>query len=229
VRFLQVLTFVFLTTSSAWAARPSASPSATDLTPKGVRGYAGFGVVNWTVLEPDSARFRFDQGTFATLGGERGFGFLNLYLNFSLAYMRGAGQVNYDYSNLSGEHYTGSDVNFNMDLFEAGLGLKLKLIDGFWFRPYIEGGGTAGYFTITYTNLSQKLTSQLTGNYKTSDSLLSFSRYTEAGLEIDFSDTFRIRPTVRFISTETKPLVTLAEKRLHYEAAVYYLALLVQF
>jgi hypothetical protein len=229
LKFLKVLLLIIGFSSTSWAVRPSQNPTTADLTPKGAKGYAGFGVVNWTVLEPDSARFRFDQGTFAAIGGERGFNFLNLYLDFSLSYMRGTGQVNYDYSNLSGEQYTGTDVNFNMDLFQAGLGLKLKLIDGYWFRPYVEGGGSAGYFTISYTNLSQKLTSQLTGNFKSSDSLLTFSRYAEGGLEIDLSDVFGIRPAVRFVDAETKPLVTLGNKTLRYQAGVYYLALLIQF
>lgn len=210
----------------------TAHAQGMKINPKGISGSAGAGFVTWTTLEPGSANFRFDQGQFVAVAGERGFGVLNLYLNLSLAYMKGTGQVNYRYQTLTTETYTANDVNFSMELFQAGLGLKLKLIDGYWFRPYIEGGGTGGWFKIAYDNLANKVTSSPVAgmtNYKKEDSLLDFGRYAEGGIEISFSDQFGIRPAARFVDSETKKLLTLDNKALRYQAAIYYLALLVSF
>ncbi len=213
----------------------SESVSAKDyfdnIDPEGVSGSAGAGFATWNVLEPGTSNFRFDQGQFASVSGERGFGVLNLYLNLSLAFLQGAGQVNYRYTTLSNEQYTANDVNFSTELFQAGLGFKLKIIDGYWFRPYVEGGGLGGWFKIKYNNLSSKVTSVPADqtNYKREDSLLDFARYAEAGIEISFSSVFGIRPAARFIEGETKPLLTLENKSLRYQAAIYYLAVLVAF
>lgn len=201
------------------------------INPKGISGSLGAGFITWTTLEPGTANLRFDQGQFVALAGEKGFNILNLYLNLSVAYLKGTGQVNYKYRTLSDELYTATDVNFTNELFQAGLGLKLKIIDGYWFRPYIEGGGTGAWFKITYDNLPSKVVSTPANktNYKKEDSLLDFGRYVEGGIEISFSDNFGLRPAARFIDSETKKLLTLDDKSLRYQAAVYYLALLASF
>jgi hypothetical protein len=86
------------------------------INPKGVSGYAGAGIATFAIKNPPS-RFKLDQGMYATLGGEKGFGFMNLYLTFSLNYLTTQGQADYNYSTLSGQTYTASDVNLQMDLF----------------------------------------------------------------------------------------------------------------
>lgn len=226
-----LLLFLFFTPHFVNAAPAAPKSPSGQFNPKGVNGSAGFGIIDWTVLEPGTARFRFDQGTFAALSVERGFNFFNLYLTLALGYMRGTGQVNYNYTTLAGTNYQAEDVSFTMELFQAGLGLKLKIIDGYWFRPYVEGGGTGGYFTLRYDNLRQKLpvAQQNDLDYKTNDSLLDFGRYAEGGVEIAFSDMFGIRGAARFIDSETKKLKTLDDKVLRYQAAIYYMALLVNF
>lgn len=229
--FIFIAALFIATPSFAQRGRTTAPTSASDFKPTGINGSAGFGFAHWTILDPESANFRFDQTQFAGISAERGFGILNLYLNLSLGYLKGTGQVNYHYETLSQEIYTATDVNYTMELFQAGLGLKFKLIDGFWFRPYVEGGGYGGWFQIKYNNLSDRL--QQAGNtgtnYKASDTLLDFGRYGEAGVEVDFSGTFGLRPAARFVTSETKKLLTLNNKVLRYEAAVYYLALLIKF
>lgn len=209
----------------------TAKAATQKIAPKGMEGSAGAGYVTFQILEPDTSRFRFDQGQFAALAAERAIGFMNLYLNLSLAYMTAYGQVDYDYSTLSGERYTAGDVNFQSELFQAGLGLKFKLIDGYWFRPYVEGGGTGGYFTMKYSNLDKKVTSTPAGgtNYKKEDSLLDFGKYIEGGLELQLSDVFGIRPAARFVESRTKKFKTLADRELQYKADIYYLALLAKF
>lgn len=199
--------------------------------PSGINGSAGAGFVEWETLEPLSSNVRFDQGQFVAIAGEKGFNFFNLYLNLSLAYMKTTGQTHYSYSNLSTETYTASDVNFSSELFQAGLGLKWKIIDGYWIRPYVEGGGTGGYFTIKYDNLDAKVTSTPANqrNYKKSDSLLDFGRYVEGGAEISFSQAFGLRAAARFIESRTKKLQTLGNAEIQYKANVYYLSLLMSF
>lgn len=205
--------------------------SMAGFKPDGINGSAGIGFVTWNILDPDASDMRFDQGNFVAIAGEKGFNFFNLYLNLSLAYMTTSGQTNYRYETLSGELYTATDVNFSANLFQAGLGLKWKIIDGFWIRPYIEGGGLGGYFTINYANLSTKVTSTPLGqtNFKAKDSLLDFGRYGEAGAEISFSDTFGLRVAARFIESRTKKFQTLDNSEIKYKSEVYYLALLMSF
>lgn len=222
---------LFVLFSSYFLFTSSVQAQSMKFKPDGINGSAGVGFVTWNVLEPSTSNVRFDQGTFAAIAGEKGFNFFNLYLNLSLAYMTGTGQTNYDYTTLSGaEHYVGSDVNFKADLFQAGLGLKWKIIDGYWFRPYVEAGGTGGYFTIKYSDLSAKSTVTSVGNnYKKDDSLLDFGRYAEGGVEITFSDAFGVRAGARFSESRTKKFKTLNDSEIKYKSDIYYFALLMAF
>ncbi len=217
--------FLFLTATAAKAQNTS------GFKPSGINGSAGVGFVEWEILEPLSSNMRFDQGQFVAIAAEKGFNFFNLYLNLSLAYMKTTGQTIYSYSNLSGESYAANDVNFSSELFQAGLGLKWKIIDGYWIRPYIEAGGTGGYFTIKYDNLDSKVVSTPTGqkNYKKTDSLLDFGRYGEGGAEISFSNTFGLRFAMRVIESRTKKFKTLGDAEIQYKANIYYMALLMSF
>jgi len=204
--------------------------AAPKFNPKGITGSAGAGYANFTVKNP-VAGFKLDQGVYGTIGGERGFGFLNLYLTFGFGYLSTKGQASYDYTTLSGTRYTTNDVNFRSEIFQAGLGLKLKLIDGFWFKPYVEGGGTFGYYTLKYEFSTPNRTALalIGSNYKKEDSIIDFGHYMEAGAEIAFSDSFALRAAARLIRSETKEVETLNKQKIRYESEIYYLGLMKSF
>jgi len=223
---LSIFTVVVLLMGSTLAM----AQSSPKFSPKGVTGYAGAGFASFTVKNPTES-FKLDQGSFATLGGEKGFGLMNLYLTFGFGYLTTKGQTAYDYTTLNGENYTANDVNFKTEVFQASLGLRLKIIDGYFIRPYVEGGGNFGYYTLKYEfSSTQKETLNSVGtNYKKEDSIIDIGHYLEAGAEISFSDRFGLRPAVRLIRSETKDVETLNKQKIHYDSEIYYLGLLVSF
>ena len=156
------------------------------------------------------------------------FYFINLYLTISLSYFKTCGQSNYFYTTLNGQNYQVDDIAIDVSLFQAGLGLKLKLLDSYFFRPYIEGGGVAGFYEIKYKNKIAELNAQ-GSDYKTKDSLFDGGHYGEGGIEISFSEQFGIRAGARFITSQTKKFATLGNQRVSYRANVYYLSALVNF
>jgi hypothetical protein len=222
---LTLLTLVFM--SIPCHAQNTGSASSFKINPSGISGSAGGGVVIFNVSNP-SSQFSVDQGIYGAISGERGLGFLHLYLTLSLGYLQTDGQTAYNYTTLSGANYTGSDVNFMSQVFQGGLGLKFKLLQKSWVRPYVEGGGLGGLFSISYKDTATKVSGP--GNAaKTKDSLLDFGYYAEGGIEIAFSDTFGIRTAARFTENKTKPFVTLNRQKVEYRSEIYYLSLLRNF
>lgn len=219
----------FLAVLMAFASSAYAQ-SVPKFNPKGVSGWAGAGFVNFTVKEP-AAGYKLDRGQFLALGGEKGFNALNLYLTFGFGYLSTTGQSQYAYQTLSGESYSTTDVNFRSELFQANLGLKLKLIDSGWFKPYAEGGGMFGYYNMKYDfNATQRAALETTGtNYKKEDAIIDMGHYVEGGLEILFSDSFGLKAAARLIRGETKDVDTLGKQKIKYEAEVFYLGLLKSF
>ena len=207
-------------------AQQSGGSGAFKINPSGISGSAGAGVVLFDIKNP-SGSFVLDQGIYGSIAGERGLGFLHLYLTISLSYLTAEGQTNYDYSTLSGDRYTGSDVGFVAQVFQGGLGLKFKLLQSFWVRPYVEAGGLGGYYQIAYKNASTAITGPGTAQDK--DALLDFGYYYEGGAEIAFSDTFGIRAAARFTDNMTKPFATLGRQKVQYKSEIYYLSLLKNF
>ncbi len=212
-RLLVILTLCF-TTESLYAQR-------VNLRPDGISGSAGVGFAVFNVRAPNNLNLRVDDGVFAGLGVEKGFGAMNLYLTFGLSYLDTKGQVNYDYTPLSGSPFTASGVSFDANFMQANLGFKLKLLEDYWFRPYLEGGGLGGYFSIKYKNIPSAP--------KLSDSLLDFGSYYEGGVEVSFSDAFGVKLAARFTNNETKELDTLGNQKFRYLGQVYYLSALKAF
>lgn len=204
--------------------------SAPKFNPKGVSGWAGAGFANFTVKEPVNG-YKLDRGQFAVLGGEKGFDVLNLYLTFGFSYLTTTGQTQYGYQTLSGETYTATDANFRAELFQATLGLKLKIINSGWFKPYAEGGGMYGYYNMKYDfNATQRAGLDAVGtNYKKEDAIMDMGHYVEGGLEILFSDSFGLKAAARLIRSDTKEIDTLLRQKVKYEAEVYYLGILKSF
>jgi hypothetical protein len=221
-----ILSFALLVSSNSYA--------QFQMQPTGIMGSAGFGFVNFETKEPLSQSFKINDGVFAAIGGEKGLGALNLYLTISMNYLKAKGDTMYDYRSTSGaSHYTSNSiVPFDLNIFQAGLGLKLKLIEDYWIRPYVEGGGLFGYFQARYTNLVVGSNVTLGGpdsGIKRDDSLFDFGYYGEGGLELVFSDTFGLRAAYRMTRNKTKPFETLADQKVEYESQVYYLCLLKKF
>lgn len=204
---------------------------AQKISPRGINGWAGAGYVTFDIKAPDDQRLDIDDGVYVAAGGEKAFGAMNLYLTITLSYLKAEGSSLYDYTSNVGTNYTSGStvVPFDMNVFQAGLGLKIKLIDGYWFRPYIEGGGLGGYFKIDYKNLATNLSSPADQNYRKSDSILDFGHYAEAGVEISFSEQFGVRAAARFTKNQTKEFETLSDSKVDYETQVYYFTLMSSF
>jgi len=201
-----------------------------QFSPRGLNGHVGAGFADFIIREP-SQNFQLDQGIYATLGGEKGMNIWNFYITFGFNYLKTKGTTNYDYSTLSGVQYTTSDANFDANVFQAGLGLKLKLIEGF-FSPFVEGGGTFGYYLVKYNFTTTQIQNDLDtvgADYKSEDTLLEFGTYLEGGVEIAFSEEFALRAAFRLIQNLTKEFYTLANSKIDYTAEIFYLSLLKQF
>lgn len=218
--FLVLFTLLITSTSHA---------QFSSFSPDGVMGFAGFGFVNFDVKDPHSQDMEIDDGVYTAIGGERGFGAANLYLTLSLNYLKADGDTDYNYISGSNTYTSNSKINFDLTLFQAGLGLKLKLIDEGWFKPYVEAGGLFGYFQLRYKNLNSTTVTGPDNNFKSSDSLFDFGYYGEAGLEITFSETFGLKVGMRVTRNRTKEFETLGDQRIDYESQVYYLGLLKSF
>ena len=222
---LFIIFLVTLTTSWAYSANVGAG-----FKPTGIAGSVGIGAALFEVASPKTD-FKLDQGVYAALGIEKGLNIWNFYVTFGLSYLTTEGQVKYHYETLSEtDIYEASDVNMKMEIFQAALGLKFKIIDGYWIRPYVEGGGFGGYYTLKYDNLATKLAPTNTNrNFKSADSLIDFGSYAEGGMELSFSETFGIKAAARIISAETKKFETLNKQTLQYQSQVFYLSVLKAF
>lgn len=193
----------------------------------GLQGSVGAGFADFNIESPRSD-FTLDRGAFFTAAIERAFG-AHFYLTLALSYMSAEGVANYSYTNLSSSTtYTASDVKFKATVTDLSLGLKFKLIDDYWFRPYIEGGGLGGYQQISYTSKIDVIAAQ-GSDYKSKDVVMGAGYYGEAGLEAMFSDKFGVKLAARQSWYKTKKLPTLADRTLRYSSETYYFALLFGF
>ena len=199
----------------------------TNLAFRGIAGYLGFGVAEFTVLNPTSD-FRMDQGTYVYLAGEKEIGQTGLFITMSVNYMQSEGQSFYDYTLLGGSQYQtapGNQVFFDSDHLQLGLGFKFKLFPTSWFRPYGEGGGLFGYHTINYSDSNSAIVQDAgpgnDGGFKAKDGLTGFGYYGEAGIEVDFSEFWGIRAGVRYQITETRPFETLGNEKVKYEVRAF--------
>ena len=197
-----------------------------------IRTYAGVGFADFDVKNPE-ANFRMDQGIFAFVGGERDFNGIGSSVTISFNYLSTKGQSFYDYSTLGGVRYTGSDIGFDSTNYQLGLGLKQRFFSHSWLRPYLEVGGLFGYHEIKYTENVNAVT-MVSGagdpnGFKRSDALTGFGYYGEAGLEIDFSDTYGVKVGGRYQSTTTRAFETLADQRVKFEAVVFQLGFILKF
>jgi hypothetical protein len=194
----------------------------------GLQGSAGSGFVDYTIRSPNGD-FRMDRGIYVSGSIERGFNFMHLYLTLGLSYMTAEGRANYRYTNLSTSNsYSADDVEFRSNVLDLSLGLKLKIIDNYWFRPYVEGGGIGGFHQINYISKGGELAAQGPDS-KSKDIVMGSGYYAEGGIEAMFSDRFGVKLAARKSYYETKSLETLGGQSLDFAAETYYFALLFGF
>jgi hypothetical protein len=200
--FLFLLVVGTLFSQHAKAQGSGSGSGSFNINPSGISGSAGAGVVLFDVVKP-SSEFLLDQGIYAAIQAERGLGFLHLYLTISLSYL-------------------------TTQVFQGGLGLKFKLLQQSWVRPYVEAGGTGGYYQIAYKDTATKVTGPGSAA-KDKDAILDFGTYAEGGVELAFSSTFGIRAAARFTENQTKAFVTLNNQKIQYRSEIYYLSALKNF
>ncbi len=223
MRSLLVILFAFISFSAQ--AQFGGVPRLPTGGRTGLQGSVGAGFADFRIESPKDD-YEMDRGIFAAAAIERGFNVLNLYLTLTLSHLSAEGLANYNYTNLANsQNYTATDVKFRASVLDLGLGLKLKLIDDYWFRPYIEGGGLGGYHTISYSSKMDVLAAQ-GSEYKNKDVVMGSGYYGEAGLEAMFSDAFGVKLAARQSYYTTKKLQTLGDRALRFVAETYYFSLL---
>lgn len=194
----------------------------------GIQGSVGAGFSDFHVLTPERD-FKIDRGTYAAISIERGFEILNCYFVMTLSQMSAEGRANYTYKNLSASTtYTANDVVFNAQLLDLALGFKLKLIDGYWFRPYVEGGGLGSYYELTYKTKLDVLAAQ-GDDWKKKDVIMGSGFYTEGGIEVQFAQRFGVKFAARYSEQQSKDLETQNGNRLRLRAETYYFSALIGF
>ncbi len=206
------------------------SPFSSGFGMRGIHTYAGFGFADFEVKSP-AAAFRMDQGIFAFVGGEREINEMGTSVTISFNYMTTEGLSFYDYSTLGGVNYAGSDIPFDSTNYQLGLGLKQRFFPESWLRPYVEGGGLFGYHELKYSGSSSTIVVSGGGDpngFKTKDALTGFGYYGEAGVEIDFSESYGVRIGGRYQITETRKFETLGEQKLKFETLVFQLAFMLR-
>lgn len=228
MKLLFTLTILVFTSQASLSQQLSGIPRLPSSGGLGLQGSAGVGFGDFNIISP-KPDVKIEQGTFAAVGIERGFNALHLYLTLGLSYMSGDGLANYRYTNLSSSTtYSVSDVKFRTTITDLSLGLKLKLIEDYWFRPYIEGGGLGGYHQINYSSKTNEMAAQ--GNdYKTKDTVMGSGYYGELGIETMFSDKFGVKLAARESNYQTKAVDTLGGRSLNFKLQTFYFSVLFGF
>lgn len=194
----------------------------------GIRGSAGLGFTDFTVVDP-SDNFKMDRGAFSAVAIERGFDVMNLYFTVTISYMGAEGRANYKYVNSStGVTYAANNVNFKANLFDLSLGFKLKLIDHYWFGPYIEGGGMGSFHEVIYTTKLDTLES-FGPDWKRKDTIMGSGGYAETGIEVNFTEKFGLKFAGRFTDQRSKEVETLNKVKMNLRTETYYFSALFGF
>ena len=120
-----------------------------------------------------------------------------------------------------------SGISFNSDLFQFGLGFKIKLFESSWFRPYAEVGALGGYYQLTYKGITAStVSSGSASDAKTKESLFDNGQYAEVGLELDFAKEFALKVSGRLLEMKTGVLDTLEGNRILYKATTVFISVL---
>jgi len=184
-------------------------------------GSLGAGYEQFSVTNP-AAGFNVNSATSYNIQGEKPFGNSPLYLTSGLTYVRTSGNLNYNYTSPT-TSYTASNVNYLSDDFRLALGLRIKFFNAQVIRPYIEGGGVAGYLQISYDNSLRTPAVVAAGNdFKTLENVLEFGYYAEGGLEFQTGANWGFRLAYNYLSCTTRNIMTLSNQSVSYIGSTYY-------
>ncbi len=191
----------------------------------GFQGSVGVGFTDFKTHIP-SNDFKLERGTYFAAQLERGFDVMHLYLTLGLNIQSASGVANYSYTNLSSStSYAKTDLPFKTQMYEVTLGLKFKLIDDYWFRPYVEGGGIGSYNNVNYDSRVSSLAA--TGSdYKSTDVIMGSGYYGEAGVEVMFAPRWGVKLAAREAIMQTKKLETLGNRAVRLQNEIYYFSVL---
>ena len=205
----------------------SSTPKIPNIEGSGVQGSVGAGFTDFTITSP-AANFKIDRGTYAAAQIEHGFGTTPLYFTMTFSQMNATGNANYKYTDLGkSTTYTATNLGFRAQVLDLSLGFKWKIIDNYWFRPYIEAGGVGSYDQITYDD-SSTLTAQGTA-WKKTDVIMGSGGYAEGGIEVSFTDKFGVKFAAKYTDQQTKDLETQNNEKLQFKAETYYFSALMNF
>lgn len=198
-------------------------PSIPTSVGLGFQGSVGVGFTDFKTQFP-SNDFKLDRGTYFSAQLERGFEVLHLYLTLGLNYQGATGTANYEYTNLSSSaHYAATDMPFKASMYEVSLGLKMKLIDNYWFRPYVEAGGIGSYNQVVYDS---RMSSLGWVGHKATDVIMGSGYYGEGGIEVMFTPKWGVKLAARQAFIQTKKLETLNNLGVRLQNEIYYFSLL---
>lgn len=201
----------------------TASAQFGSIRPRGMRGSAGFGFADYTVLEGANS-FKMNNGMFTTIQGE-GEVAGPLFATLSLNYLQTDGRTDYKYSTLS-QTFSGTDLGFNSNTFQIGLGLKVRPFDAI-LSPYAEAGGLIGYYQINYQDAATKISPA--GDYRTKDGVTELGYYGDAGIEVNFTQKFGVKVGYRYHLMETRSANTLSDRKIKYESRIIHFGIITQF
>jgi hypothetical protein len=228
---MKKLVALFLVLSTSSLVQAAGMPKGLQSLPTsclGLTGSVGIGYTDYTILDPANS-FKLDRGTYTTVALERGFEAMHLYFTMALGHMTGEGRANYNYTNLTNSTtYQANDLGFSASMYDLSLGFKFKIIDEYWFGPYVEAGGIGSYHELTYASNNASLNAQ--GNaYKQKDVVMGSGYYGEAGIDVKFSSKFGAKFAGRFAEERTKDLETLGKGKVSLRSETYYFSVLMGF
>ncbi len=179
------------------------------------------GFEQFSITSPTSG-FQINNGTTFKFQGEKPFGNSPLYLTSGVSYLRTTGDLNYNYTSPTAT-YTASNVNYLADDFRLDIGLRVKFFNTEVIRPYIEGGGVAGYLQISYDSSLRTPAVIAAGNdYKTLEDVLEFGYYAEGGFELQTGTNWGVRIAYNYLNCTTRNILTLKNQNVSYTGSTYY-------
>ncbi len=196
------------------------SPSFAGENKSRFDGSVGGGFEQFSITTPPSG-FKINNGTTFAVQGEKPFGESPFFLTSGLTYVRTSGNLNYYYVSPTAT-YSATNVNFLEDDFRLNLGLRLKLFNSEQIRPYIEGGGVAGYLQLSYdSSLRTPAVVAAGSDFKTLENILEFGYYAEAGLELQTGKSWGIRLSYNYLNCTTRNILTFNNQTISYIGSSY--------
>jgi hypothetical protein len=184
-------------------------------------GTLGAGLEQFSVTNPGSG-FQITNGTSFKVQGEKPFGNSPFYLTSGISYIQSSGSLNYNYTSPTAT-YVANNVNFVADDFRLDIGLRIKFFNAEVIRPYIEGGGMAGYLQLSYdASLRTPAVLAAGTDYKTLENVLEFGYYAEAGLELQTGTNWGFRVAYNYLNCTTRNILTFKSQNVSYTGSTYY-------